>query len=500
MTDTPADQQAASPAKSLYRFRSTDALIGMRAELENLEIFFSSPEQLNDPLEGFKDFVWDGDAIVWKNHIRHYLLCLMHTLMTTMVMGGEYQAISEHDFTLHTEEDMPTPQMREMYGDICGAFFADERAAAYPGLIAARGPIRRDEVLHYFRTLHGRAVTTILQTFVKRRLGPESLVTGPMAAFGETQLLDDKYFALLAQVEVEAGKPGARDALFAASTNTFEQMQLIRLCDDTVPQNGWTSILTDFPPVYIDRLDQLLYPDWYTACFTDNYSHTAMWGNYADSHRGICLEFGVTADKSGKYRLPLYGQVGIGGNKDGTRPIFGWTDLQFDPVIYGESAIEVDFFRSLGRLGRQALVSSWFANESGQRSICADEVLGENEEWRQAYWRRYHDAAIRKLRDWAHEGEHRLVLSAGLSGSKETAARKLKFKPESLTGIIFGIRTTPSDKAKVIRIVQEKWAAGNQTCPDFYQAHYAPESGKIERSKYGLLSGAALSRSSSSRS
>ena len=33
----------------LYRFRSVDALIGERAELQNQEIYFASPAQLNDP-------------------------------------------------------------------------------------------------------------------------------------------------------------------------------------------------------------------------------------------------------------------------------------------------------------------------------------------------------------------------------------------------------------------------------------------------------------------
>jgi hypothetical protein len=33
--------------------------------------------ELNDPLEGFKDLFWKGDVIVWKNLLRHYLLCFM---------------------------------------------------------------------------------------------------------------------------------------------------------------------------------------------------------------------------------------------------------------------------------------------------------------------------------------------------------------------------------------------------------------------------------------
>lgn len=67
-----------------YRFRSLDALLGDHQELEKQEIYFSPPEQLNDPMEGYKDLVWRGDKIVWRNLIKHYLLCLTQTVLTAI--------------------------------------------------------------------------------------------------------------------------------------------------------------------------------------------------------------------------------------------------------------------------------------------------------------------------------------------------------------------------------------------------------------------------------
>lgn len=37
----------------LFRLRKTESLLGSHQELENQEIFFASPDELNDPLEGF---------------------------------------------------------------------------------------------------------------------------------------------------------------------------------------------------------------------------------------------------------------------------------------------------------------------------------------------------------------------------------------------------------------------------------------------------------------
>ena len=62
----------------VYRFRSIDRLLGEDQELEKKTIYFASPDQLNDPMEGYRDIVWRGDEIVWTNLFTHYVYCL-HT-------------------------------------------------------------------------------------------------------------------------------------------------------------------------------------------------------------------------------------------------------------------------------------------------------------------------------------------------------------------------------------------------------------------------------------
>jgi len=70
-----------------FRFRSIRNLLDGFHELENQEIYFSPPRDLNDPVEGFKDLFWQGDAIVWVNLLRHYLLCLMQAMSITIIAG-----------------------------------------------------------------------------------------------------------------------------------------------------------------------------------------------------------------------------------------------------------------------------------------------------------------------------------------------------------------------------------------------------------------------------
>lgn len=60
-----------------YRFRSLDNLLGKYKELENQEIYFASPSEQNDPMEGYHEIYFQGDAIVWTNFFKNYLILLI---------------------------------------------------------------------------------------------------------------------------------------------------------------------------------------------------------------------------------------------------------------------------------------------------------------------------------------------------------------------------------------------------------------------------------------
>jgi hypothetical protein len=72
-----------------FRFRSTKYLLGDKyRELEKQETYFCPLDDLNDPTEGFKDLFW-RDEIVWRNLLKHYLLCLMKSFLIAMCSGPE---------------------------------------------------------------------------------------------------------------------------------------------------------------------------------------------------------------------------------------------------------------------------------------------------------------------------------------------------------------------------------------------------------------------------
>ena len=75
----------------IYRLRSSYALLDGFNELENQEIFFASPEELNDPMEGFLSIYWQGDRIVWRNIFKYYLYNLSKLILQMPLIGHDYE-------------------------------------------------------------------------------------------------------------------------------------------------------------------------------------------------------------------------------------------------------------------------------------------------------------------------------------------------------------------------------------------------------------------------
>ncbi|MCG8338674.1 MAG: DUF2971 domain-containing protein, partial [Proteobacteria bacterium] len=109
----------------LYRFRPTDKLLGEKyQELERQQIYFATPEELNDPMEGFREYFWRGDEIIWKNFFRHYLLCLEHVSSLFVIGGEEHFVLCENDINVFKSiNDFPTDMYRQLYLDLCLMFF-----------------------------------------------------------------------------------------------------------------------------------------------------------------------------------------------------------------------------------------------------------------------------------------------------------------------------------------------------------------------------------------
>ena len=482
MNKTGQDQGSLHP-EFLYRFRSTHALLEGYEELERQEIFFAAPEELNDPLEGFTNIVWQGDAILWRNLLRHYLLCLLEAAFSALVLGAEFKPETYTPRVRMTDEDLPEAPIRDMYAEICRTFQEHDATRLFIAEADRLGlKLGREGLAGYLRLLQPLAIGTMFRVLAENGLpidkSNKNLITAP------PELLNH----MCAMLEAHAKLGADAEILLAIGEKAGGELALIDdyNCDRRPGLASLYFLYRDFPRAYIDHLGELMFPGWYTACFVEAPANAAMWGVYGDSHRGACLQFRTAKSKEGKRTLPLSGSFSssIGAASSRTSNF----ELAFESVRYAEDYPEIDFFTMLGTLSRTKLDKFWYAGDEGKRSVKAERILSEDAEWRCEYWASHANANTTKLPHWAHEAEQRLVLTGMLDDRLDLASRKLRYRADNLAGIVFGMKTSHADKLAIMRVIDSKLSPEQRRHFTFYQARFACETKRLEHVPLRLLS------------
>ena len=109
----------------VYRFRSMEYLLGNKyQELEKQTIYFASPNELNDPMEGFRDIVWRGDIIVWTNFFKHYVYCLNEGYWRHLIAGDSEELDVDDIPILGLWDKLPIPEKQRLFDDIWHRFLS----------------------------------------------------------------------------------------------------------------------------------------------------------------------------------------------------------------------------------------------------------------------------------------------------------------------------------------------------------------------------------------
>jgi hypothetical protein len=155
----------------LYRFRSCKTLFEFK-ELERLQIYLASAGELNDPMEGYKDVVWRGDAVLWENLLRHYVLSLLLT-HTHFLLTSSFEEPHVNAFV--TADDLPTDAFRALHAEACEAFLAQTGPESLCNrLVNLNKPLRREGLRLALSCIHARAFGAVVSTLEKRGLMPVS--------------------------------------------------------------------------------------------------------------------------------------------------------------------------------------------------------------------------------------------------------------------------------------------------------------------------------------
>ena len=451
----------------IYRFRTIDNLLGEHQELKKQEIYFASPEQLGDPMEGFRDIFWRGDKIVWENFFKHYAFCLYQTYIGVLVADHSIQLNPNNIPILGRWDKLPSPA-KNVFNEVWQRFLDLPQIPEFIEALAnTNRKIRDRELRGYLAFIHSALHYEIQKVLFANGVIPYH-PSEELPPVGEILIS-----SLGAMARLEEDKE-TTNAFFQIREASLYELRIEFRLNNVIPseilEQNFLLLHFDFSGLYLKEIEKLLWYDWRTACFTDNYHNSSMWSGYGDKHKGACL---------------IFESAQIAGSRQDS----GVSELR--KVVYGAKLNEVDFFRSIGRATVEQLMQLWYTDAEGNVSECGDHVPrdGERENddtdlWRKGYWDNFYRDITSKTKDWEHEREWRLILEDRWLAEGEDP--KLIYDFNSLKGIIFGIWTSDEEILKVIKIIQEKCERHGRTDFKFYKAEYSQKTGDIRKNDIRL--------------
>ena len=474
-----------------YRYRPIERVLDGSHELENQEIYFSTPDELNDPVEGFKDLFWLGDEIIWRNLLKHYVLCLIQIAYLCFAAADQFDPSILKNIVFNMPDAFKDAPIRSIYERITAKFLAEKAVEMFVSLVAARTtPIRRNELTGYLRGLHGLASQIIVTDLQERDLLPRK-DTGlqPPSRDEMTQNIIT-VMQNAPKITLQEHPPEKMlELVFAGSEATFAQASLVseyKLLNEG-GRKPLAFFVFRFPAAYVAAIERLVHRDWYVACFAKVADDHSMWSTYAKGHRGVCLMFKAEPNSAGVPALQIERVTSAGGSPG--KPITYSSSMvahELRAVRYAAQYPAINFFQSLATIPEKDMNSFWYLGEGGSFSKCRDAVYADIDAWRNHYWQTFGESVLYKTPEWEREKEYRIVAHSGFDMST-TEKRKLKYRFQDLAGIVFGARTEIEDRLKIMRIIDDKCAKEKRSDFRFFEVRYLHADSRFQLFPLDLL-------------
>jgi Protein of unknown function (DUF2971) len=427
---------------------------------------------------------------VWRNLLKHYALCLLNVAPACFVGGEEFDKDILRNVVSAVPAALPDAPIRSIYERVAKEFLDDPLVKEFVDRTAARSaPIRRYELTYYLRNLHAIALHAVLKEFAAF-----GVVKSPTFMSGKNP--DEFRRNVSKAMEGAANLPDiptatewSAETFFSLNDSLVSQMHLYREYQVADRANARPlALLTHyFPSSYVSALERLVHPDLYLACFSATATNASMWGQYGRGHRGVCLKFRMTPSGRGNPSLAINRVVGASaalGRE--TTLVHQFVPSECLKVEYAPRFPSIDFFTSLGALSQEKLYQFWYKGEDdGDFSACTKEAF-KDQAARDDYWKAFEAGALCKTPDWKHEEEYRILLHSGFP-LQEKPQRKLEYRFEDLSGIVFGARTDLEDKLRIMRIIDRKCAKARRSDFEFYEIRFMPETSTFTERKLDLV-------------
>ena len=401
----------------VYRYRTIKQILN-RKELRDRYFYFSELENLNDPMEGFLNVFWDGDSILWHNLFKHYILCLADLYLQASFSKGNYKITSDYLDIDINDSILYSDFYRSLYNNVYNTILEMDIVKKVLSILI-KWKVDKNTLLYYLEIVHPYILETIMDEFAacgmlpNPKLGNLDLVD----IFEPSDNLDKERILKLPE-------PFRIDLAFNRLKNKIEKNETMEIDEPRL-----MLFYLEFPSMYIDRLMDIIKPKAYMSCFSKVFDNSAMWGHYADNHKGICLIF----------------DEGIGEDlRIGCNEVEGLYDVE-----YKETMIPINFFLLIRYSDKW--LDFWYTHEDNK---CFLYDKRYDRQWPIHYASLCKSIFTQKTIDWKSECEVRALILDHQYRYDSTEKRKIYYSKDILKGVILGVNMNEKDKVTLIREVK----------------------------------------------
>ena len=426
----------------IYKFRSLERLLD-DGELDKGYIHLSSLWKLNDPLDGYIDFEFDGEKNEWRGFFKFYIYSY---------------------FTIRFYSDKNSGPNKKMSIDDLNSMLCDQNFVySY---------IERDTDLKDVcnKILDSQFVKGMITQITKSVRDAPSLVTlykkQPLSSDNLLEYLEElrEYIVPIAKTDFPSFKE-----TFKNKGEQIPNSDVLELYNQILLRRhkdcSFFVFMNNYSKYFLKNLYKLIFRTSYIASFSNNLSNIAMWGYYANESKGACLIF-KTSKHKGKHALYL-----------SNAPNEEYTPRILHKVIYKKILHKAPFFKLLGNNMYDIINKYWSSNNS--------KLLLSKKNYSDDYTRETQQKVLKtKLQYWKHEEELRIFEFIHIDEPDNIShdGLDLYYKIESLQGIVFGCNADVVDIFLSIERIKER-VKKSKTSKDikiyFYKAKYIASKNEI---------------------
>ena len=387
-------------------------------------------------MEGHFELEWYGDSILWRNFFRHYVMCLGDFYLQASFIKGNCKMSADFIDVDIYDKSLLTSLYSDLLNRTINKLFKNTKIRQVFDIFTT-WILDKNALLYYLEIMQPIILEEIMNQFEKIKILPNPTINYPT-----------NYNIIVPNQEKGTKVSIPEEVRIELLSKRLEFRY--KLKDEEIANTELlTMFYTEYPSMYLNRLIDLVKPNAYMTCFSKTYFNSAMWGHYADNHKGVCLIFDHSL---------------IDSFKKNVIDVEGFYETQ-----YSSKVINLNFFLLI-RYDDDHL-DFWYKDCKNNKK-CFLYDLRFNKEWIKKYGDICKSMYTKKTIDWVYEEEARAIIFDHNYKFSNDKSRKVFYQPNKLKGIIFGNNTSVSDKLKVLGILKNKKSVLNDEFK-IYQAYFS---------------------------